>query len=219
MRTSIVDMVGHSNDYLQRQSTTEIQSSDRERMEQPWTRSEENILNDICRECVIASEQHSRSEHRCKRRYLCMSIPSVLIPILLEAANSLVGETFATYAFPIGMGAVATLNGLMTILAYAQRKERHSSTVHSYRQMADDIAILLNTPRRYRPPADTMLESYRLKFSHINAMAPDTPGSSKSYANVIRLPKTLRRTEAVPQSIEEELHDQVSIDIPLNNKS
>ena len=194
---------------LHRRSVTEVETKDRERSEQPWTSSEENVLIDICRECVIASNQHTVAERRCRLLNRCLTIPSVLIPVILEVADNLTEDTFTTYAFPIGMGTVAALNGLVTILAYGQRQEQHSNASHTYRQIADDIAILLNTPRRFRAAADTMLERYRLKFSHINAMAPYIPDDAKS-RNAIRLPKFIsnRGTPTIPETPEEKAPDK-----------
>ena len=144
---------------------------DESRKELLWETREENVLNKWKNEMSNLSEEHNVSGRYYKKLYSIINLPATIIPIVLGGVNSKLGN----YEFlqTILMILSGSLIGVSTFYNLGQLYSSHFEFENKYDTLSRELEKELQKPKRHRMACDLYMERIYLKYSSLNANAPD----------------------------------------------
>lgn len=144
-------------------------SEDIVRYEEEWTSENQHFLKNIMNDCLDLSNRHNLASHYNKKKYICFSIPTIIIPLVV--ANISIFLTI-DYATPICLTSVSILNGISVLLNFSKNSELYSQYGGLYSDLAAEISTILVRGKKFRPPFDVTLQKITGKKRHIDGNAP-----------------------------------------------
>jgi len=144
---------------------------DPERKELLWEEREEKVIEAWQEHCRVASKAHGRKARVMKKRYTCVTLPSILIPVAISGFSTMLTERpLATSGL---MVIVSFFSGISGFLNLGQLTEKHFQFQALYADLALDIETEMCRPKRMRGPCDVFLEHVRSQLSKLDLSAPN----------------------------------------------
>jgi len=147
-------------------------SSDRhDRIEMEWTSKNSELLHTFGERAHNASKAHGIKTKKWKKIYLCLGIPSVIIPVIAGILQPYLSKDYEVILV-ILMLLSGMLSACLTFINPSQKQERHDNASHKYDVLATNIETILAIPKRNRVQADLTINEYRLKLNHLGEISP-----------------------------------------------
>jgi len=154
---------------LERSDTPE--SKDESRKELLWEAREEELLLKWKIEMEQNSKNHLRSGQKYKRLYAIFGVPATLIPIVMS------GMTNQLEAYPLVqsllMVTTGALVGISTFFNLGKKFAKHFEYQNRYDELSREIEKELKKPKKARLACDIYMERIYMKYSSLNARAPN----------------------------------------------
>jgi hypothetical protein len=147
------------------------ESDDSRRFEEPWDSTNEKFMENIRQTSVVLSNKHMAACKRNKKKYIILSLPTGILPIIL-ANLSIFISNMSVYIIPITLTIIAILNSVALLFNYSQRTEQHNNYAGKYDDVAKKIDSILIRNRRYRQPFDILLSEITEIKRSIDSSAP-----------------------------------------------
>jgi len=144
-------------------------SDDIVRYEEEWTSDNQLFLKNIMNDCLDLSNRHNLASRYNKKKYICFSIPTIILPLVV--ANISIFLTI-DYATPICLTSVSMLNGLNVLFNYSKNAELHLQYGGLYSDLYAEISTILVRGKKFRPPFDITLQKISGKKREIDTNAP-----------------------------------------------
>ena len=163
-----MDLTNHNTNNPASNSTS--LSEDITRDEMRWNEKIEDLFVKYQAESKELADLHAIQSKRKKRFYYCLSIPSVLLPIMMSSTTSYFGSNhdYSVLVNSIGYLLISAITGLNTFLAYGQKYTKHDEASTRYDELYREIESILIKNKKYRLPADVSLEHILNKFIFLN---------------------------------------------------
>ena len=145
------------------------------RDELPWEEREEEQVHVWRQQSTELSRQHGLNSKRHKKMHRCISVPSILIPIIGGSLGSLpiVPAEVQLYMNAGLLLVTGVLVALNTFFNFAKKHTQHSEYENRYLELVDVIDREMVKPKRFRPPCDVFLEAVSRQMARLKAGAPD----------------------------------------------
>jgi hypothetical protein len=147
------------------------ESDDSRRFEEQWDATNEKFMENIRQTSVILSNKHMVACKKNKRKYIILSLPTAILPIIL-ANLSLFMTEMSIYIVPITLTIIAILNAIGILFNYSQRTEQHNNYAGKYDDVAKKLDSILIRNRKYRQPFDILLSEITEIKRSIDSSAP-----------------------------------------------
>jgi hypothetical protein len=146
-------------------------SLDAVRLEECWSSSNENFINDIKNECNHKFNIHECKANKFKTKCIMISIPTIILPLII--ANLSIFLIEYDYAIPVLMTFIGVLNGLSLLFNFSKKQIQNDYHSCKYNQLADEISGILIRRKRFRQPFDVTLQEITSKKSFLDSTAPN----------------------------------------------
>ena len=130
-------------------------SEDIVRVEEEWTSENQQFLKSIMNDCLDLSNRHGIASHYNKKKYICCSVPTIILPLVV--ANMSIFLT-VDYITPVCLTSVSILNGLSVLFNYSKNAELHAQHGGLYADLAAEISTILIRSKAFRQPFDITLQ-------------------------------------------------------------
>ena len=146
-------------------------SKDCERQEMLWTSKQESYFEKILHECIEKQKAHDVKAHKFKSKYIYMSLPSIVLPLMIASVNEFLKEDY-NYINTTSMSIAGILSGVNSFYNFGSKYQKHNEYSGRYDELAGEIEALLTKNRRFRPPVDVSIERIKNQFNNLNNNAP-----------------------------------------------
>ena len=146
-------------------------SEDVYRQEMKWESRQEEYFKKILKECLEFQKQHDRASHYNKKKYIFMSIPIIILPLVLSSINDVLVEKY-NYVNTTGMMISGIISGLSTFFNFSKKQAQHNEFSGKYDELAGEIEAMLSKPKRHRIACDVAIERIKNRYNHLNNSAP-----------------------------------------------
>lgn len=151
------------------QNSTSL-SQDIDRLEMKWTDNIEDKLEEWSSYCNITSKKHMKASKIKKSIFYILSIPAILVPLIMSFTNQFYGDdhVYSKYINSFGYLIVGTLTGVNTFLNYGGKYIEHEVASNRYNEITLEIESILIKKKKYRTPADVVIEHIKSKIECLN---------------------------------------------------
>lgn len=149
--------------------------SDNPILEEPWTRSIEDLVNKWREHAVTSSELHEKAAYSIKIKHNIFGLPPVFIPLVM----TFVSQTIPMEKEQFTTGIMFLISGLSGAV-YKWLNLGELYTLHfQYAARYDDIITSIDSEmsrqKKFRRAADAFVTELRAKLDNLNQTAPDFP--------------------------------------------
>jgi hypothetical protein len=146
-------------------------SKDVGRVEMPWTNRQEQYFSRVLKECTEKQQAHDKQAHIFKKKYVHLSIPAIIIPLIFASINEFLKDNF-NYINTSAMMLAGVISGINSFFNFGAKYQKHNAYAGKYDELAGEIEVLLSTNRQFRIPCDVALERIKTRFNNLNNNAP-----------------------------------------------
>lgn len=144
-------------------------SEDVVRYEEGWDTEKQQYLKNIMNDCSDLSNRHISASSYNKKKYICFSIPTIIIPLVISNISIFFTVDYLT---PICLTSVSVLNGISVLLNFSKNAELHLQYGGLYSDLGAEISTILVRSKKFRPPFDITLQKITGKKREIDSNAP-----------------------------------------------
>ena len=145
-------------------------STDDNRKELLWERREEIVIEEWRNQCLKNSTAHGKAGKAMKSRYVMLSLPSMIIPMVAGGLSSVLTP------FPLVSGATMIVTSILTgtnsFFDFGGKKEQHFHYESAYMELANEIQKEMAKPKPMRPACDVFMERVVNRLNELNRTAP-----------------------------------------------
>jgi hypothetical protein len=150
---------------------TYSESDNDRRFEEKWDATNEKFMENIRQTSIVLSTRHMAACKRYKKKYIILSLPTAILPIILANLSLFMSE-MSIYIVPITLTIIAILNAIAILFNYSQKTEQHNNYSGKYDDIAKKIDSILIRNRKYRQPFDILLSEITEIKRSIDSSAP-----------------------------------------------
>ena len=143
-------------------------SEDITRVEESWTTENQQFLKNIRNNCLELSDRHGIASHYNKKKYICFSIPTIVLPLIVANLSIFLVMTYVT---PVCLTIVSILNGMNVLFNYSKNSELHLQSSGLYAELASEISSILIRSKQFRQPFDITLQRITGRKKEIDGSA------------------------------------------------
>ena len=140
-------------------------------IEESWTEQNEKYFLDVKEECENKAFELDKASHISKKKYNCVSIPSIILPITFSVINPYIDREYG-YVNSILLASVSVLNTVNSFYNYGKKVERYSEYSNKYAEVASMIALELVKGKQFRTSLDVFMERVTTKINNLNTNCP-----------------------------------------------
>jgi hypothetical protein len=148
-----------------------LSESDDTRIEEKWDSCNEKYMQNIRQTSIVLSSRHMVACKRYKRKYIILSIPMSILPIVMANLSVFLID-MSPFVTPIVLAVIAILNAMMILFNYSQRSEQHNNYSSKYDDLAKKVESVLIRNRKYRQPFDIILSEISEIKRSIDSSSP-----------------------------------------------
>ena len=139
--------------------------------EESWSEQNEKYFLDVKEECENKAFELDKASHTSKKKYNCVSIPSIILPIVFSVVNPYIPEEH-NYVNSILLASVSVLNTVNSFYNYGKKCESYSEYSNKYAEVASMIDLELIKGKEFRTSLDVFMERIRTKINNLNTNCP-----------------------------------------------
>ena len=143
-------------------------SEDVIRLEEAWTSENQQFLKNIRNNCLEFSDRHGIASNYNRKKYICFSIPTIILPLIVANMSILLTVDYVT---PISLTVVSILNGMNVLFNYSKNAELHLQSAGLYDGLASEISSILIRSKQFRQPFDLTLQKITGRKREIDSSA------------------------------------------------
>ena len=143
-----------------------------------WSNSSLDLLKKWSSDCIGRMSKHAKSASKCRFRYNCISIPSIITGSFAAAlAFWAIGEeNGASYSVRICIAFFSSLSaifkGTERLFNFPEEEQRHLTSCSKYEELSRSIDVTIFVGNNRRDPIEVTLKEISLKFSSIVSQSP-----------------------------------------------
>lgn len=143
-----------------------------------WSNSSLNLLKKWSSDCLGRMSKHASSASKCRFRYNCISIPSIITGSFTAAlAFWAIGEeNGASYSVRICIAFFSSLSaifkGTERLFNFPEEEQRHLTSCSKYEELSRSIDVTIFIGNNRRNAIEVTLQEIALKFSSIVSQSP-----------------------------------------------
>lgn len=146
-------------------------SKDIDREEMKWTDKQEAYFEKILSECLSNQKKHDIKAHQFKKKYIYMSIPAIILPLLFASINEFLVDNY-NYINTSAMMVSGVLSGINSFFNFGKKFEKHNQYAGLYDNLAGEIEVMLAKNKKFRIPCDVAMEKIKNQYTNLNSSAP-----------------------------------------------
>ena len=143
-------------------------SEDISRVEESWTTENQQFLKNIRNNCLELSDRHGIASHYNKKKYICFSIPTIILPLIVANLSIFLVMSYVT---PVCLTIVSILNGMNVLFNYSKNSELHLQSSGLYAELASEISTILIRCKKFREAFDITLQRITGRKKEIDGTA------------------------------------------------
>ena len=144
-------------------------SVDIERSEMKWDENLESLMRKWCGICKNKSQQHTVASQRKKNIYYILQLPIITMPFILGFTSTLYeNEHYLKYITSFGNMTLGIISGSNAFLNYSKAYIEHEIAATRYEEITFELDSILTKKKKYRIPADVIIEKYQQKIESLN---------------------------------------------------
>ena len=143
-------------------------SEDISRVEESWTTENQQFLKNIRNNCLELSDRHGIASHYNKKKYICFSIPTIILPLIVANLSIFLVMSYVT---PVCLTIVSILNGMNVLFNYSKSSELHLQSSGLYAELASEISTILIRCKKFREAFDITLQRITGRKKEIDGTA------------------------------------------------
>lgn len=143
---------------------------DPNRRELLWDKREELIFREWIKHSKEKVDFHTSKAKSCKNRNACLSIPTILIPIISSGLSGIL--PCSSMENSILMMIVGILNCIDTFFDYGRLREKHEVFSNRYFSLITEVETELSKPKRDRVACDLYLEKIKGMYNTLHLTEP-----------------------------------------------
>ena len=152
-------------------SSTSSSLDDADRKELLWESREQAVVERWQKHCKTQSVLHGTKARVVKKRYQCLSIPAILIPVCLSGFSSVLDDLPLVNSGAMVLTSVLT--GLSSFLNLGKRTADHYNAEALYADLSLSIETEMCKPKSMRQACDVYLEKIRSNISKLDLSSPN----------------------------------------------
>ena len=156
------------NDKINIDSKSSDTSEDILRVEESWTSENQQFLKSLRNNCLDLSNRHGIASNYNRKKYICFSIPTIILPLVVANLSIFLVMTYVT---PVCLTIVSILNGMNVLFNYSKSSELHLQSAGLYDGLASEISSILIRSKQFRQPFDVSLQRITGRKKEIDSSA------------------------------------------------
>ena len=140
------------------------------RVEMLWDHKSSSLVRTYSENAKKQSKLHGISARRNKRKFIIISIPTMIVPVLTGTLRAYLAE------YPLIQCLLMLFSGLLsviqTVFNYGKKSEKHFNFEASYGELANRIDFELIKGKKHRQQADVFLCDTLNRVNALNSNAP-----------------------------------------------
>jgi hypothetical protein len=143
------------------------------RMDEPYTKENEELLQEWAKKCNEASIKHEKKGYLNKTRYRIWAVPNMVLTVVFSGLSGVFGdEQYMKYISTCGFIASGIITGVSSLYNFGKSQQQHFDFSTRYSEVALEVQAELIKQRHFRTPADVFCVRTLMKYEQLNRNAP-----------------------------------------------
>ena len=144
---------------------------DEQRKELLWERREEQLVQKWLDDCRLRSVKHGKKAKEYKIKYVCVGLPSVLIPIILGGLSPVIPCHTLEYSLVLMLAGL--FSGVGLFFNFGKKEVEHNNYSNKFFKLVNDVEMELSKPKRHRIACDVYMEKIKNEYNALVLSSPD----------------------------------------------